>query len=65
MMVTMRQAGSPEPDSQAGGPQTIAVINTPALFPAVLAGTRGTGKTSLVLPRGFRASSSAAPATAR
>jgi hypothetical protein len=47
MMVTMRQAGSPGPDSQAGGPHGIAVIVTPALFRAVLAGTRETGKTSL------------------
>jgi hypothetical protein len=54
MMVTMRQAGSPGPDSQAGGPHDIAVIVTPALFPAVLAGPRGTGKASLARPAGFQ-----------
>jgi hypothetical protein len=56
MMVSMRQAESPEPDSHADGPQDIAVTVTPPLFsPAALIGReRALGELPSLLSEGKR-----------
>ena len=56
MMVSMRQAESPEPDSHADGPQDIAVtVNPPLFFPAALIGReRALGELPSLLREGKR-----------
>jgi hypothetical protein len=56
MMVSMRQAESPEPDSHADGPHDIAVTVTPPLFsPAALIGReRALGELPSLLSEGKR-----------